>query len=97
MHPDTFVELAKQHLWELDREAERYRLARNGNRHRPARRLLPTLQGALYACGRLLAGLSIRQAPESPHQPATTAMDTPIALDCVGAGSGGGRRVEDRA
>lgn len=96
MHPDTLVAIAKQHLWELDREAERYRLARSGSRHGPARRLLPTLKSALYAGGRLLAGLIIRRAPEHRRQP-TTAIDVTITPDCVCVGSGGVRHGEDRA
>ena len=96
MHPDTLVEIAKQHLRELDREAERYRLARSGSRPIPAPRRLPTLKGALYACGRLLARLGIWRAPER-RQPTTTIMDVAIAADCVGVGSGGVRHVDDGA
>jgi hypothetical protein len=97
MHPDTLVAIAKQHLWELDREAERYRLARSGSRHIPARRVLPTLKGALYAWGRLLAGLSTRRAPEHRRQPTTTTIDVTITPDCVGVGAGGVGHDEDRA
>lgn len=97
MHPDTLIEIAKQHLRELDREAARYRLARSGSRPLPAQRRLPTLKGALYACGRLLARLSIRRAPEHRRQLTTMTMDITMAPNCVGVGSGGVRHVEDRA
>lgn len=96
MHPDTFVEIAKQRLWELDREAERYRLARSGSRRPATRRLWPTLKSALHASARMLAGLVIRRAPQHRRQTDTTIIDA-LPPDCVCVVSDGARHAEDRA
>jgi hypothetical protein len=96
MHPDTFVEIAKQHLWELDREAERYRLARSGSRRTAARRLWPTLKSVLHASARMLEGLAIRRAPQHRRQCATTVLDA-VPPDCVCVASDGAKHAEDRA
>jgi hypothetical protein len=96
MHPDTFVEIAKQHLWELDREAERYRLARSGSRRTATRRLWPTLKSVLHASGRILESLVIRRAPQHRRQCATTVLDA-VPHDCVCVASDDARHAGDRA
>jgi hypothetical protein len=96
MHPDTFVEIAKQRLWELDREAERYRLTRSGSRHTSTRRPWPTLKSALYASARMLAGFVIRRAPQQRRQTDTTVIDT-LPPVCVCVASDGARHAENRA
>ena len=96
MHPDTLVAIAKQHLWELDREAERYRLARSGSRHTAARRLWPTLKSVLHASGRMLEGLVIRRAPQHRRQTDSAVLDA-VPPDCVCVAADGARHAEDRA
>jgi hypothetical protein len=76
MDSDTFVELAKQHLRELDREAEWHRLANSGRVHPPLRHCFPSLQGIFHTCAFLLARFGKRRAARHRRQPASPSLDT---------------------
>ena len=75
MDSDTFVELAKQHLWELDREAQRHRLAHSGRVQPLLRHRVPMLQRIFRNCARLLAWFGKRWVSRHRRQPAAPAMD----------------------
>jgi hypothetical protein len=76
MDSDTFVELAKQHLRELDREAERHRLANSGRVHPPLRHRLPMLPRIFPNRAFLLAWFGKRWASRHRCQPAAPSVDS---------------------
>jgi hypothetical protein len=76
MESDTFIEIAKQHLWELAREAEKHRLANSGRVRPPSRQRLPILQRLFQNHARLLAWLGKRGGSQHRHRPAAQAVDT---------------------
>jgi len=83
MESDTFIEIAKQHLWELGREAEKHRLANSGRAPAPLRYRLPILHRLLQNCAGLLAWFAKQRVSQRRHQPAARAVDTMVLPDGV--------------